>query len=74
LAEVPPNYDSMLGKLIVHGGDRIEAVARMKNALDQLVLEGVATTIPMLREVMGHVKFVAGAYDTKFLATEMGLS
>jgi len=70
---VPPNYDSMLGKLIVHGTDRIEAVARMRNALDQLVLEGVSTTIPLLREVMGHVKFVAGAYDTKFLNTEMNL-
>ncbi len=71
--KVPPNYDSMLGKLIVHGSDRIDAVGRMRQALDQLVLEGVATTIPLLRDVMGHVKFVGGAYDTSFLASEMGL-
>jgi acetyl-CoA carboxylase biotin carboxylase subunit len=69
---VPPNYDSMLGKLIVHGADRIDAVGRMRLALDQLVLEGIATTVPLLREVMGHVKFVGGAYDTSFLTSEMG--
>jgi acetyl-CoA carboxylase biotin carboxylase subunit len=70
---VPPNYDSMLGKLIVHGNDRLDAVSRMRGALDQLVLEGIATTTPLLREIFGHVKFVAGAYDTAFLASEMGL-
>ncbi|HYG77887.1 MAG TPA: acetyl-CoA carboxylase biotin carboxylase subunit [Planctomycetota bacterium] len=70
---VPPNYDSMLGKLIVHGTDRLDAVGRMRQALDQMVLEGISTTVPLLREVMGHVKFVAGAYDTNFLASEMGL-
>ena len=70
---VPPNYDSLLGKLIVHGSDRVDAVRRMRQALDQLVLEGVATTVPVLREIFGHVKFVTGAYDTSFLASEMGL-
>jgi len=70
---VPPNYDSMLGKLIVHGSDRPDAVSRMRQALDQMVLEGISTTVPLLREVMGHVKFVTGAYDTNFLASEMGL-
>ena len=70
---VPPNYDSLLGKLIVHGSDRVDAVRRMRLALDQLVLEGVATTIPVLREIFGHVKFVTGAYDTGFLTSEMGL-
>ena len=70
---VPSNYDSMLGKLIVHGSDRLDAVGRMRGALDQLVLEGVATTAPFLREIFGHVKFVAGAYDTSFVSSEMGL-
>lgn len=70
---VPPNYDSMLGKLIVHGADRLEAVSRMRSALEQLVLEGVSTTSPFLREILGHVKFVAGAYDTSFVSSEMGL-
>ena len=70
---VPPNYDSLLGKLIVHGSDRVDALARMRGALDQLVLEGVSTTVPLLKEVLGHVKFVGGAYDTAFLASELGL-
>ena len=70
---VPPYYDSMLGKLIVHGADRIEAVSRMRSALEQLVLDGVSTTAPFLREILGHVKFVAGAYDTSFVQSEMGL-
>jgi acetyl-CoA carboxylase biotin carboxylase subunit len=70
---VPPNYDSMLAKLIVHGVDRLDAVGRMRGALDQLVLEGVATTAPFLRDIFGHVKFVAGAYDTSFVASELGM-
>jgi len=70
---VPPNYDSMLGKLIVHGSDRLDAVSRMRQALDQLVIEGIATTTPLLKEIFGHVKFVGGAYDTSFLTSEMGL-
>ena len=70
---VPPNYDSMLAKLIVHGADRLDAVARMRSALDQMVLEGVSTTVPFLREIFGHVKFVAGAYDTSFVVSEMGM-
>ena len=70
---VPPNYDSMLGKLIVHGADRLEAVSRMRSALEQLVLEGVSTTANFQREILGHVKFVAGAYDTSFITSEMGM-
>jgi acetyl-CoA carboxylase biotin carboxylase subunit len=70
---VPPNYDSMLGKLIVHGSDRLDAVGRMRHALDQLVIDGIATTTPLLKEIFGHVKFVGGAYDTSFIASEMGL-
>jgi acetyl-CoA carboxylase biotin carboxylase subunit len=70
---VPPNYDSLLGKLIVHGSDRLDAISRMRVALDQLVLEGLATTVPVLKEIFGHVKFVAGAYDTAFLTSELGL-
>ena len=70
---VPSFYDSLLGKLVVHGADRIEAIRRMRHALDELVLEGLPTTKPLLREIFGHAKFVAGNYDTNFLATEMGL-
>jgi acetyl-CoA carboxylase, biotin carboxylase subunit len=64
---VPPFYDSLLAKLIVHGSDRNEALARMRNALSSFVLEGVHTTIPFLLEVMNHPDFVAGEFDTKFL-------
>ncbi|MBV9772441.1 MAG: acetyl-CoA carboxylase biotin carboxylase subunit [Gemmatimonadetes bacterium] len=64
---VPPFYDSLLGKLIVHGSTREEAIARMRNALATFVVEGVHTTIPFLLEVMDSPEFVAGEVDTKFL-------
>ena len=64
---VPPFYDSLLAKLIVHGRTREEALARMRNALSGFVLEGVHTTIPFLQQVMDHPHFVAGDIDTKFL-------
>jgi acetyl-CoA carboxylase biotin carboxylase subunit len=70
---IPPNYDSLLGKLVVHGSDRLEAVRRMRQALSQLILDGVPTTVPVLREVLNHVKFLGGAYDTSFIANELGL-
>ena len=70
--EVPPFYDSLLGKLIVHGSDRLDAIARIRGALDQLVLEGICNTAPFLAEIFGHVKFVSGAYDTSFVASELG--
>ena len=64
---VPPYYDSLLGKLIVHGTDREEALARMRNALSTFVVEGVHTTIPFLQGMMDEPEFVAGEVDTKFL-------
>ncbi|MQA90617.1 MAG: acetyl-CoA carboxylase biotin carboxylase subunit [Gemmatimonas sp.] len=64
---VPPFYDSLLAKLIVHGSDRSEAIARMRNALSTFVLEGVHTTVPFLLTVMDHPEFVAGEIDTRFL-------
>ena len=64
---VPPFYDSLLAKVIAHGSNREEALARMRNALSSFVLEGVHTTIPLLLEVMDDPDFVAGEVDTKFL-------
>jgi acetyl-CoA carboxylase, biotin carboxylase subunit len=64
---VPPFYDSLLAKLIVHGSTREEALARMRIALATFVVEGVHTTIPFLGEVMDHPSFMAGDVDTKFL-------
>ncbi|HEX9394842.1 MAG TPA: acetyl-CoA carboxylase biotin carboxylase subunit [Gemmatimonadales bacterium] len=64
---VPPYYDSLLAKVIVHGNSREEALARMRQALDSFIIEGVTTTIPFLARVMRHPDFVAGQIDTKFL-------
>jgi acetyl-CoA carboxylase biotin carboxylase subunit len=67
---VPPYYDSLLAKVIVHGNNRSEALARMRQALDSFIIEGVTTTIPFLGRVMRHPDFVAGKVDTKFLERE----
>ncbi len=67
---VPPFYDSMIAKLIVHGVDRPEALAKMRLALDTFIVEGVTTTIPFLGTLMNHPKFIAGDVHTKFLEQE----
>jgi acetyl-CoA carboxylase, biotin carboxylase subunit len=64
---VPPHYDSMIGKLIVHQPTRAEAIACMLRALDELKIEGIATTVDFHREVLAHADFVAGWVDTKFV-------
>jgi acetyl-CoA carboxylase biotin carboxylase subunit len=70
---VPPHYDSLLAKVIVHGRDRAEALARMGQALDSFILEGVTTTIPFLARVIRHPDFMAGKVDTRFLERESQL-
>ena len=65
--KIPPFYDSMVAKLIVHADTREEAVARMKRALDEFVVEGVKTTIPFHYNLMDHEVFKSGDFDTKFL-------
>lgn len=67
---VPPFYDSMIAKLIVHGRDRAEAIAKMRLALDTFIIQGVTTTIPFLGKLMAHPKFVEGDVHTKFLEKE----
>jgi len=67
---VPSYYDSLLAKVIVHGNNRDEALARMRQALDSFIIEGVTTTIPFLSRVMRHPDFIAGKIDTKFLERE----
>jgi len=64
---VPPYYDSLLAKVIVHGNSRGEALARMSQALDSFIVEGITTTIPFLKRVIHHPDFQAGRVDTKFL-------
>jgi len=70
---VPPFYDSLLAKVVVHGNDRAEALARMHQALDGFIIEGVTTTIPFLGRVILHPAFQAGDVDTKFLERESQL-
>ena len=64
---VPPYYDSLLGKVIVHAHDRGEAIARMQRALDEMQIEGVQTTIPFHQKVLRHPDFLAGRTSTRFL-------
>jgi acetyl-CoA carboxylase biotin carboxylase subunit len=64
---VPPYYDSLIAKLIVHGKDREEAIARMERALSQFVVQGIETSIPLHREIFADPDFRAGNFDTKFM-------
>lgn len=68
---IPPNYDSLIAKVIVHGNDREEAIARMKRCLEFMVVEEIKTTIPVLLRVLNHKKFIKGDYSTNFLAKEI---
>ncbi|MBY0122440.1 acetyl-CoA carboxylase biotin carboxylase subunit [Bacillus sp. S/N-304-OC-R1] len=64
---IPPYYDSMIAKVITYGATRDEAIARMKRALSEFVIEGVHTTIPFHLKLLSHEKFVEGHFNTKFL-------
>ena len=64
---VPPNYDSMIGKLIVHGDTREEALARMRTALGETVVEGILTNVPLHRELMVDASFCAGGTNIHYL-------
>jgi acetyl-CoA carboxylase biotin carboxylase subunit len=64
---IPPYYDSLIAKLIVHGSDRAEAISRMKRALSMFVVEGISTTIPLHERIMEDKDFQAGRFDTTFL-------
>jgi len=66
---IPPNYDSMIAKLITTAQTREEAISKMKRALDEFVIEGVKTTIPFHRQLMEHPDYVAGNYTTAFMNT-----
>jgi acetyl-CoA carboxylase biotin carboxylase subunit len=64
---VPPHYDSLVAKLIVHAGSRDEAIARMLRALDFFVVEGIKTSIPLHREILRDPEFRAGRLSTRFM-------
>jgi len=64
---IPPNYDSMIAKLITTAQTREEAINKMKRALDEFVIEGIQTTIPFHRQLMDHPDYIEGNYTTKFM-------
>jgi acetyl-CoA carboxylase biotin carboxylase subunit len=64
---VPPNYDSMLMKLIVHGRDREEAIARMRSALGEVIIEGIETNLDFQFEILSHPAYQEGDIDTDFI-------
>lgn len=64
---IPPTYDSMVGKLIVHAATREQAIDRMLRALDELVVKGPATTALLQRKVLDNAVFRSGKFSTKFL-------
>lgn len=66
---IPPNYDSMIAKLITTAQTRQEAINKMKRALDEFYIEGIKTTIPFHRQLMDHPEYVAGNYTTAFMDT-----
>ena len=71
--KVPPYYDSMVGKLIAHGADRKTAIARMRNALAEVVVEGIKTNVPLHQEIFQHAAFQAGGTDIHYLEKRLGL-
>ena len=64
---VSPYYDSLIAKIIVHGRDRSEAIARMRRVLDMTVIEGIKTTIPLHLRILNDPDFVAGRLSTSFM-------
>jgi acetyl-CoA carboxylase biotin carboxylase subunit len=68
---VPPNYDSLLGKLIVHAPSRAEAIATMRRALDELFIDGIKTTIPLHRRIFRNPDFISGRVDTTWVERDL---
>ena len=70
--EIPMHYDSMIAKLIVHGKDRLDAIAKMREALNSFVIRGISSNIPFQAALLAHPKFVAGDFNTGFIAENYG--
>jgi acetyl-CoA carboxylase biotin carboxylase subunit len=69
---IPPHYDSLIAKLLTHGADRDQAVARMRVALDEFVIEGIPTTIPLHRRLIDDPAFLHGELHTRFVEEWLG--
>ncbi len=70
---VPQNYDSMIAKVIVHGKDRNESIAKMKSALSEFVISGIDTNIDFILKILNNEKFIKNKYDTSFIEKEFGI-
>ena len=70
---IPGNYDSMIAKVIVHGKDRNESIAKMKSALREFVIEGIDTNIEFLDEILNNKNFIKNNYDTSFIKKEFNI-
>jgi propionyl-CoA carboxylase alpha chain len=70
--EIPMFYDSMIAKLIVHGRDRLEAIAKMREALNGFIIRGISSNIPFQAALLAHPDFVAGSFNTGFIAEHYG--
>ena len=68
---VPPNYDSMIGKVITYGGDRGQALARMRIALSEMIVEGIQTNLPLHRQLMDDTHFIAGGTNIHYLEKKL---
>ena len=64
---IPPHYDSLIAKLVTYGKDRQEAIARMRRALDEFIIEGIKTTIPFHKKVLSNPDFISGNFNTNFV-------
>lgn len=71
--KIPPTYDSMIAKIIVHGKDRKEAIAKMKRALEECVIDGIDTNIDFLYRILDNKSFANGNFDTSFINTEFNM-
>ncbi len=70
---VPPYYDSMIGKLIAYGETRESALARMRTALSEIVIDGIKTNIPLHLDILSDAAFLAGGTDIHYLERKLGI-
>jgi acetyl-CoA carboxylase biotin carboxylase subunit len=68
---VPPNYDSLIGKVIAFGADRTQALARMRIALSEMIVEGIHTNLPLHRQLLEDTAFIAGGTSIHYLEKKM---
>lgn len=70
--KIPPTYDSMIAKIIVHGENRQEAISKMKRALEECIIDGIDTNIDFLYRILEEKDFISGNFDTSFINKMLG--